>query len=117
VLQIFGIENPEWGVAAGWQRELMHRAFLRAVMAATQARHCSHSSIPRSAGRFGDKVQIIVWPKGLDEDRLHADTRDFYKRLIDSGNVMTIVKIYSKVIAKESLLETELQLQNKAAKR
>jgi hypothetical protein len=62
-------------------------------------------------------VRIIVWPKELDEDRLHADARDFYKRLIDSGNVLTIVKIHSKVIAKESLLESELQLQNKPAKR
>ena len=62
-------------------------------------------------------MRIIVWLKELDEDSLHADTRDFYKRLINSGNVLTIVKIHSKVIAKESLLETELQLQNKAAKR
>ena len=71
----------------------------------------------KGVARVEYPFQIIVWPKKLDEDRLHADTRDFYNRLINSGNVLTIVKIHSKVIAKESLLETELQLQSKTAKR
>jgi hypothetical protein len=71
----------------------------------------------KGVARVEYPFQIIVWPKELDEDRLHVDTRDCYKRLMNSGNVLTIVKIHSRVIAKESLLETELQLQNKAAKR
>jgi hypothetical protein len=54
--------------------------------------------------KIGDKVRIVEWPKELHEDRLHADTLDLYKWLIDSGGVLTIVKIHD-----DGLPEGEIQ--------
>jgi hypothetical protein len=53
--------------------------------------------------KIWDKVRIVEWPKELHEDRLHADTFDLYKWLIDSGGVLTIVRM------REGLPEGEIQ--------
>jgi hypothetical protein len=43
--------------------------------------------------KIGDRVRIVAWPRELHEDRMHADTLELYKWLIDTGNVLEIVKL------------------------
>ena len=43
--------------------------------------------------RVGDRIRITAWPPELDEDRLHAETIEFYKWLIETKSVLTIVKL------------------------
>jgi hypothetical protein len=43
--------------------------------------------------RVGDTVRVVAWPQELYEDRLHNETRELYKWLIDTRTVLRIVEI------------------------
>ena len=43
--------------------------------------------------KIGDRIRVVEWPKELSEERMHQDTHDVYRWLIDTGGVLTIVKI------------------------
>jgi hypothetical protein len=41
----------------------------------------------------GDKVRIVRWPKELSADRMHRETLELYRYLIQSKRTLTIVRI------------------------
>jgi hypothetical protein len=43
--------------------------------------------------KVGDRVRVIFWPPELHEDRLHQETRELYRWLIDTKSVLAIVRI------------------------
>jgi hypothetical protein len=43
--------------------------------------------------QVGDKVRVIAWPDELIEERLHADTIEFYRWLIQTKTVLSVVEI------------------------
>ena len=43
--------------------------------------------------KIGDRVRLVEWPEEIYEDRLHPETRDLYRWLIDTRGILAIVKI------------------------
>jgi hypothetical protein len=41
----------------------------------------------------GDEVRVVTWPNEMLEDRLHEETRELYRWLINTQTLLTIVKI------------------------
>jgi hypothetical protein len=43
--------------------------------------------------KIGDRVRVVAWPPEIPADRMHPETREFYRWLIDSGKPLTITAI------------------------
>jgi hypothetical protein len=43
--------------------------------------------------RIGDTVRVVAWPEELHEDRLHHDTRELYRWLIETKTPLRIVEM------------------------
>jgi hypothetical protein len=43
--------------------------------------------------KIGDRVRLVEWPEEIHEDRLHPETRDLYRWLIDTRGILAVVKI------------------------
>ena len=43
--------------------------------------------------RVGDRVRVVAWPPEIPADQMHAETREFYRWLIETGSVLTVTEI------------------------